>query len=74
MRLRSTLLLGTAFLAGLAIGPASDLIARHFVRGLGINSPSPRSPTVPIATDCSPCLAMYSSVMAVRRSSIRQRN
>src|SRR6476660_251343 len=38
MRLRSTLLLGTAFLAGLAIGPASDLIARHFVRGLGINS------------------------------------
>jgi len=36
--LRTTLLLGTAFLAGVAIGPASDLIARHFVRGLGINS------------------------------------
>ncbi len=27
---RTTLLLGTAFLAGLAIGPASGLIARHF--------------------------------------------
>ena len=38
MRLRTTLLLGTAFLAGVAIGPASGLIAPHFVRGLGINS------------------------------------
>ena len=37
-RLRTTLLLGTAFLAGVAIGPASGLIASHLVRGLGINS------------------------------------
>ena len=36
--LRTTLLLGTAFLAGVAIGPASDLIAKHLVRGLGINA------------------------------------
>jgi carboxyl-terminal processing protease len=34
--LRTTLLLGTAFLAGVAIGPASRLIARHF--GLGVNA------------------------------------
>src|SRR5271166_5784309 len=32
--LRTTLLLGTAFLAGIAIGPASGLIARH----LGVNA------------------------------------
>ena len=37
-RLRTTLLLGTAFLAGVAIGPASGLFASHFVRGLAINS------------------------------------
>ena len=36
--LRTILLLGTAFLAGVAIGPASDLIAKHLVRGLGINA------------------------------------
>ena len=38
MSFRTTLLLGTAFLAGVAIGPASDLIAKHLVRGLGINA------------------------------------
>ena len=37
-RLRTTLLLGTAFLAGVAIGPASGLIASHLVRGLAINA------------------------------------
>ena len=37
-RLRTTLLLGTAFLAGVAIGPASGLIASHFVRDLGISA------------------------------------
>jgi carboxyl-terminal processing protease len=37
-RLRNTLLLGTAFLAGAAIGPASGLIASHFVPDLGINA------------------------------------
>ena len=37
-RLRTTLLLGTAFLAGVAIGPASGLIASHFVLDLGINA------------------------------------
>jgi carboxyl-terminal processing protease len=33
-----TLLLGTAFLAGVAIGPASGLFASHLARGLAINS------------------------------------
>jgi carboxyl-terminal processing protease len=37
-RLRHALLLGTAFLAGVAIGPASDPIARHFLRAIGINA------------------------------------
>ena len=37
-RLRTTLLLGTAFLAGAAIGPASNLIASQFAHGLGINA------------------------------------
>ena len=37
-RLRTTLLLSTAFLAGVAIGPASGLFASHLVRGLAINS------------------------------------
>ena len=37
-RPRTTLLLGTAFLAGVAIGPASSLIASHFVLDLGINA------------------------------------
>ena len=36
-KLRTTLL-GTAFLAGVAIGPASGLIARHFLSGLGIGA------------------------------------
>ena len=37
-RLRITLLLGTAFIAGAVIGPASNLIASQFARGLGINA------------------------------------
>ena len=37
-KLRTTLLLGTALLAGVAIGPASGLIASHFVSGLAINA------------------------------------
>jgi hypothetical protein len=37
-RLRTTMLLGTAFLAGVAIGPASGLFASHLARGLAINS------------------------------------
>ena len=37
-RLRNTLLLGTAFLAGVTIGPASGLIARHFLRSLSISA------------------------------------
>ena len=37
-KLRTTLLLGTAFLAGVAIGPASGLFASHLVRGLAINA------------------------------------
>jgi carboxyl-terminal processing protease len=36
-RLR-TLLLGTAFLAGVAVGPASSLITSYFVGGLAINA------------------------------------
>ena len=34
--LRTSLLLGTAFIAGVAIGPASGLLSRHF--GIGFNS------------------------------------
>jgi carboxyl-terminal processing protease len=37
-KLRTTLLLGTAFLAGVTIGPASGLIVRHFVGSLGVNA------------------------------------
>ena len=37
-RLRTTLLLGTALLAGMAIGPVSGLIASYFVSGLAINA------------------------------------
>src|ERR1700733_8061897 len=37
-RLRTGLLLGTVFVAGVAIGPASGLIARHFGYDFGINS------------------------------------
>ena len=37
-RLRTTLLLGTAFLAGVTIGPASGRIARHFLGSLGISA------------------------------------
>ena len=35
-RLRTGLLLGTAFLSGLALGPGSGLIARHFSSGFGL--------------------------------------
>ena len=38
LRLRTTLLLGTAFLAGVAIGPMSGLIASDFVRDLGVSA------------------------------------
>jgi carboxyl-terminal processing protease len=37
-KLRTTLLVGTAFLTGVTIGPASDLIARHFLGSLGISA------------------------------------
>jgi carboxyl-terminal processing protease len=37
-RLRTALLLGTAFLAGVVIGPASGLIVSHFVHDLGIGA------------------------------------
>ena len=37
-KLRTTLLLGTAFLAGVTIGPAPGLIVRHFVGSLGVNA------------------------------------
>jgi carboxyl-terminal processing protease len=37
-RLRTTLLLGSAFSAGAVIGPTSNLIASQFARGLGINA------------------------------------
>jgi carboxyl-terminal processing protease len=37
-RRRTALLLGSALLAGVTIGPAFDLIARHFVRALGISA------------------------------------
>ena len=37
-KLRTTLVLGTAFLAGVIIGPASGLIARHFLGNLGASA------------------------------------
>jgi hypothetical protein len=37
-KLRTTLVLGTAFLAGVTIGPASSLIARNFLGNLGIST------------------------------------
>jgi carboxyl-terminal processing protease len=37
-KLRTTLVLGTAFLAGVTIAPASGLIARHFLGNLGIST------------------------------------
>jgi carboxyl-terminal processing protease len=37
-KLRNTLLLGTAFLAGVAVGPATGLIASRFALNLGINA------------------------------------
>ena len=37
-RLRTALMLGTVFLAGVAIGPASGLIARHVGLGFGVNA------------------------------------
>ena len=37
-RFRTALLLGTAFLAGVAIRPASSLITKHFMGSLGINA------------------------------------
>ena len=37
-RLRITLLLGTAFLAGMAVSPASDPISRHLLHAVGINA------------------------------------
>ena len=67
-RLRTTLLLGTAFLAGLAIGPVSGL-------SRGISRPvlpsmrrSPRTPIEPIPTGCSRFLATYSSGCVVNTS------
>jgi carboxyl-terminal processing protease len=41
-RLRTILLLSTAFLGGVAIGPASGLIASHLVLSLSINSAFPQ--------------------------------
>ena len=38
MSFRTTLLLGSAFLAGVAISPASDFIVKHLVFGLGVNA------------------------------------
>jgi carboxyl-terminal processing protease len=36
-RLRTALMLGTVFLAGVAIDPTSGLIAKHFAPGFGVN-------------------------------------
>ena len=50
--IRTGLLLGTAFLAGIAIGPASGLIARHLGYDFGISRPSPRTAAAPTPTGC----------------------
>ena len=63
-RLRTTLLLGTTLLAGMAIGPVSSLIASYFVSGLAINA----APIEPIPTGCSHYSATYSSGCVVNTS------
>jgi hypothetical protein len=37
-RLRTALLFGAAFLAGVTVGPASTLIGRQFERDLGVDT------------------------------------
>ena len=66
--LRTTLLLGTVFLAGMATGPVSHPIARHFVLGLGIEAAFgqdtdrakylPTVPPAPTAVDLIATLAI----------------
>ena len=68
-RLRTTLVLGTAFLAGVIIGPASGLIARHFVGDRASAPRSPRTSTGTIPTGYSLFLAMCSSGRVVNTSS-----
>ena len=52
-RFRTGLLLGTAFVAGIAIGPGSGLIGRHFGYDFGIASAFAQdSGTAPTPTGC----------------------
>ena len=52
-RLRTGLLLGTAFVAGVAIGPASGLISRHLGYDLGLVARSRRrTAAAPTPTGC----------------------
>jgi carboxyl-terminal processing protease len=64
-RFRTILLLGTAFLTGAAIGPASDLIASRFARGLGINDAFARETE---RANTSPLLALVRVVFERIRS------
>ena len=59
--LHTILLLGTAFLAGVAVGPASDLIAGHFVHALGINTAFAQETDRADTYRLLACLGMYSN-------------
>jgi hypothetical protein len=67
-RLPTALLLGTAFLTGVAIGPASGLIARQFAANLGINAALAQDTDGPIPTGYSLFLVMCSSGRVVNTS------
>ena len=51
-RLRTSLLLGTAFVAGVAIGPASGLISRHLGYGFGFSAFAAQDGAAPTPTGC----------------------
>ena len=51
-RLRTGLLLGTAFVAGVAIGPASGLISRHLGYDFGFAAFAARTAAAPTPTGC----------------------
>ena len=71
MSFRTTLLLGAAFLAGVAISPASDLIAKHLVRGLGVNAAYPgHRPGLPTFHPVWRCIR--AGAQRACRSSLRQ--
>ena len=71
-RLRTVLLLGFAFLAGVAIGPASGLIEGHFAPRASASRSAPANPQIP--TDSSLYLATHWSGERPVRSRSPTRN